>query len=301
MKRFHPLTILALLTVLAGFGLVFVLSSYLERNRTALPEGFEDADLAVHGKRLKGFVLGADGLMADWYWMQSLQYLGYKIDKSKTDDINVEDLRSLNPRLLHPYLDNATEFDPHFMAAYSFGATVLPAVDPAKAVALTEKGIENNPESWRLYQYLGYIHWRQKNFEKAAEVYTKGSTIPGVPPFMRQMIAQMRSQGGDRNTARMMYSQMEAEAEDEQSKKNARFRLQELDSLDQVDVINGDLNAFKERMGRCPQDWREFTRFLRAAGSPQSGKLLFDNTDTPIAPIGVPFVLNPTSCTAALP
>lgn len=301
MKNSRPKTILAFIAIAGGFGLVFVLSTFLEQNRTALPEGFEDADLAVQGKRLKGFVLGADGLMADWYWMQSLQYLGDKIEKSKADFINVENLSSLNPRLLYPYLENATEFDPHFMAAYSFGATVLPAVDPAKAVELTEKGIANNPDSWRLYQYLGYIHWRQKNYEKAASVYEKGSAIAGAPPFMRQMMAQMRSQGGDRATARLIYSQMQAEGEDEQSRITARFRLSELDSLDQIDVINRDLAAFNEKSGRCPRDWKEFTGFLRVAGSREAAKLLFDDTGSPVAPIGGPYRLDPKTCTAALP
>ncbi|MGD9562377.1 MAG: tetratricopeptide repeat protein [Pyrinomonadaceae bacterium] len=294
-------TIVAFIALAAGFGLVFLLSGFLEQNRLALPDGHEDADLAVQGKRLKGFVLGADGLLADWYWMNSLQYLGDKIDKSKDETINVEDLRSLNPRLLYPYLDNATEFDPHFMAAYSFGSTVLPAIDPAKAILLTEKGIANNPGSWRLYQYLGYIHWRQKDYAKAAEVYDAGAKITDVPPFMHQMAAQMRSQGGDRVTARLMYSQMEAESEDEQSKTNARFRLLELDSLDQIDVMNRDLEAFRKMSGRCPRDWKEFVGYLRTNGSKEAEQLRFDDSDTPIAPIGVAYQLNTKACTAALP
>lgn len=300
MNRTSPATVIAVFALAAGFGLVFLLSGFLERSRVALPEGFEDADLAVQGKMLKGFVLGADGLLADWYWMQSLQYLGDKIEKSKQDFINVENLTSLNARLLHPYLDNATEFDPHFMAAYSFGATILPAVDPQKAIELTEKGIVNNPESWRLYQYLGYIHWRQKNYERAGQVYEKGMSIPGAPPFMQMMVAQMRTQGGDRATSRMIYSQM-LDSDDAQSRITAKFRLQELDSFDQIDIINRDLSAFRERSGRCAKDWKEFAGYLRQSGSRESGKLLFDNTDTPVAPIGVPYKLDARACTAGLP
>lgn len=284
-----------------GFGLIYILSNALERGRVTMPPGSEDADIAVQGRYLKPYVLGAEGLLADWYWMQSLQYLGDKIEKSKSDYINIEDLSSLNPRLLYPYLDNATEFDPHFMTAYSFGATVLPAIDPEKAVQFTEKGIANNPDAWRLYQYLGYIHWRRKNYEKAAEVYEKGSTVPGVPPFMRQMAAQMKSQGGDRATARLMYSQMEAESEDEQTKNNARFRLKELDALDEIDAINRDLAAFKQRSGRCAENWKEFVGFLRTHGSPETARLRFDAADTPVAPINVPYVLDKTSCTVSLP
>lgn len=296
-----PKKIFAAILIVAGFGVIYLLSNTLKQNRMPLPPGYEDAEIVVQGKNFKGYVLGAEGLLADWYWMQSLQYLGDKIEKSKSDYINVEDLSSLDPRLLYPYLDNATEFDPHYMAAYSFGATVLPAVDKQKAIKLTEKGIANNPNAWRLYQYLGYIYWRQKDYEKAAEVYEKGSHIPGVPPFMRQMMAQMKSQGGDRETARLIYSQMAAEAEDEQTKKNAEFRLAEIDAFDEIDVINSDLEAFKRRSGRCAENWKEFTAYLRSFGSPEAAKLRFNNDDTPVSPIQIPYVFDKTACRASLP
>lgn len=293
--------IFAATLIFAGFGVVYFLSNTVKQNRVPLPPGYEDSEIVLQGKNFKGYVLGAEGLLADWYWMQSLQYLGDKIEKSESDYLNVEDLSSLNPRLLHPYLDNATEFDPHYMAAYSFGATVLPAVDKQKAIELTEKGIANNPDSWRLYQYLGYIYWRQKNYEKAAEIYEKGSKIPGVPSFMRQMMAQMKSQGGNRETARLIYSQMAAESEDEQTKKNAQFRLAELDAFDEIDIINRDLEAYKRRSGKCPENWKGFMDYLRIFGSADAARLRFDNDGTPVSPIEIPYQFDKQSCTASLP
>src|SRR5688572_18119906 len=184
--------------VMAGFALVIAISASLEKVRPELPPDYADSDLALQGKKLKGYALGAEGLIADWYWMLSLQYLGGKIMGSDEETIRIDNLSSLNPRLLYPYLENATELDPKFTAAYSFGAIVLPAIDPQKAIDLTEKGIRNNPESWRLYQYLGYIHWNRKDYKAAASTYEKGSQIPGSPPFMRQMVAAMNAAGGSR-------------------------------------------------------------------------------------------------------
>ncbi len=267
MNRFHTSNILAILILGVGFGLVYALSTFLEQNRLAPPEGFEDADVAVQGKRLKGFVLGADGLLADWYWMQSLQYLGDKIENSKAEYINVEDLSSLNPRLLYPYLDNATEFDPHFMPAYSFGATILPAIDKEKAIAFTEKGIVHNPDKFRLYQYLGYIYWRLGRYDEAAEVYKRGMKLPDAPPFMKLMAASMTSEGGSRETARAMYKQMYDESEDQQTRSNAEYRLMEIDSIPELDAINGVLKDHAKKNGRCANS---LTRHSADAGLRQA-------------------------------
>src|SRR5258708_581962 len=207
--------ILPALIIIAGFGAAFGLSSYLERSRPPLPEDLADADLSMNGSRLKGFAFGAEGLIADWYWMRSLQYIGDKVLAAKSEKINIDDLRDLNPRLLYPYLNNATDLDPHFIAPYAYGATVLPAIDPEQAIAIAEKGIANNRDEWRLYQYLGFIYWKLKRYDKAAEIYEKGSMVPGAAPFMKLMVASMKTDGGSRVTARAIYREMLAGSDDE--------------------------------------------------------------------------------------
>lgn len=297
MKTGSAKTIVAAASVvILGFTGVFLLSNFLEKNRIALPEAYQDSDLALQGKRLKGFALGAEGLLADWYWVQSLQYLGNKIDQSESDYINVEDLSSLNPRLLYPYLDNATDLDPKFMAAYSYGAIVLPAVDRSKAIQLTEKGIANNPEAWRLFQYLGYIHWRSKSYEKAAEVYDRGSLIAGVPPFMKMMAAAMRTEGGSRDTARAMYQQMFDEAENQQTRSNAEFRLWEIDSLEERDAIRSALKKFADANGRCPRLLKEILPLLRTIELSGGKDFRMDASNNLVDPTGAPYILDEASC-----
>ncbi len=283
-----------------GFGAEFLLSNFLESHRVGLPEGYEDSDLTLEGKHLKGYALGSEGLIADWYWMQSLQYVGDKIVKVDLANINLEDFTALNPRLLYPYLDNATDLDPKFMAAYSYGASILPAVDPAKAILLTEKGIANNPNEWRLYHNLGYIYWRLKNYEKAGEIYKKGSEIAGAAQFMQMMAAAMQTQGGSRETARSMYKQMFDEAQDQQTKSNAEFRLQELDSLDQRDAIRAVLKKANESNGRCPQSWSEVLPLLRSVRLPEGKDFSVDKMNDLVDPTGAPYILDVKRCDVAL-
>jgi tetratricopeptide (TPR) repeat protein len=290
---------IGLAALLCLVGSAFVSARAVE-SRPQLPTDFADQDMEFQGRKLRGWALGTEGLLADWYWMRSLQYIGDKIVKSEAEFINVEDLRPLNPRLLYPLLDNATDLDPRFMAAFSYGSIVLPAIDPEHAIALTKKGIDANPESWRLYQYLGYIYWRQKRFEEAADTYDRGARIAGAPQFMRQMVATMKTQGGSRETAREIYVQMRDEAEDKQSRENAELRLLELDALDELDAINAALKAAAERSGTCPASLRQIIPALREAKLPGGRNFRLDANGDLADPLGFPYRLLPEDCRAQL-
>jgi hypothetical protein len=65
--------LISIAAVIVGFGLIYVLSNFTEKHRPALPDSYADEDLSLQGARIKGFALGFEGLLADWYWMRSLQ------------------------------------------------------------------------------------------------------------------------------------------------------------------------------------------------------------------------------------
>lgn len=287
-------------TAAAGLAVAIMVSSYSAQHRPSMPADYEDQDLAIEGKRLKGFALGAEGLLADVYWMASLQYIGDKLVRSEDGLNNIENLRPLNPRLLYPYLDNSTTLDPRFITAYSYGAIVLPAVDPNQAIALAEKGIANNPDEWNLYHYLGYIYWRLKDYQKAAEIYDKGAAIPSAPPFMKMMSASMRNEGGSRDTARTIYTQMLTDSTDQQSRDVAQLRLYQLDSLDERDAIGQALENYKAQSGRCAVSLREVFPFLRNAKLSGGKSLNVDKSGNLVDPTGEPYVLNIEKCSVEL-
>lgn len=299
MKNNSKQILISLVLAAVGFGLIYVLSNFIEQKRPPLPENYADQDLALQGAKLKNYSLGFNGLLADWYWMQSLQYLGDKIIKSK-ENINIEDMRSLNPRLLYPLLDNATDLDPQFLAAYSFGAVVLPAIDAGQAIKIAEKGIANNPDQWRLYQHLGFIYWRLKNYEKAAEIYEKGSQIAGAPPFMKMMTAMMKSEGGSRQTARIIYEQMFKEATDSQTQKAAELRVMQLDSLDEREAIQNALTDFKAKNNRCANNWTEIFPLLKTVKLPNNNQFRIDKNNQIADPSGVPYLLKKETCEVTL-
>jgi tetratricopeptide (TPR) repeat protein len=231
--------------------------------------------------------------------MRSLQYIGGKIARSNAP-INIDDLNGLNPRLLYPYLDNATDLDPHFIGAYSYGAIVLPAIDPENAIAIAKKGIANNPGEWRLYQQLGYIYWKLGRYEDASRAYEAGSTIPGSATFMKMMAANMQHNGGQRSTARAVYSEMLADTVDESIKVAAQRRLDELDSLDEREAVNVILADVKEKQGQCPRNLREITQQLSAVKLPEDHQFRLDAAGRLADPSGAAYLLDRENCLVRL-
>lgn len=248
-----------------------------------------DESLYLNPTTARRMSLGFNGLVADWYWMRSLQYVGRKII-DMPEDVPIDNLGQLNMKLLAPLLETATTLDPHFLDPYEYAAIVLPSVDVQEAIRITRKGIDANPSAWRLYHQLGYIYWQQKDYQAASDIYRRGAQIDGAPEWMEAMTAKMAAEGGSRETAREIYTRMLEGSADEKVKDMARRRLIQLDSLDQRDGLRKLLTAHQTRVGQCPATWREVQHLLRVVGAPVNA------SGAPLDPLGAPYQLQPGKC-----
>lgn len=288
-------TILLALVVLFGLGSVVMVSRWIEQHRPPVDAAMEEEKLYVTGAAAKRMSLGFGGLVADWYWMRSLQYVGRKVIAHE-GEIQIDDLKPLNLNLLYPLLDTATTLDPQFYAAYEYGGVVLPAINEEDAIRLLRKGMANDPTHWRYHQYLGYIYWKRGDFIKASEVYAEGSKIAGVPRWMGEMSARMQAEGGSRKLAREMYQRMMDESDDEKVKELAAARLLQVDSFDQRDAIRRVLEEFKGRTGRCVSSWKEVYAELKTIRLPNGSQLRFDDVASPLDPAGTAYFLVNNGC-----
>ncbi|MDT4899051.1 MAG: hypothetical protein QOH25_4128 [Acidobacteriota bacterium] len=283
-------TLMLSLVILLGLGTVAALNHWIEKHRPPVDSALEEEKLYVTGAAARRMSLGFNGLIADWYWMRSLQYVGRKVI-AQGDKLQLDDLSALNLKLLYPLLDTATTLDPQFIAVYEYGGVVLPAINEEDAIKLLKKGIENNPAEWRLFHHLGYIYWQRKDYQKAGETYAAGANLPTAPAWMQAMSARMLAEGGSRATAREIYTRIYEQADDETIKRMAELRLMQLASLDEREVMRKTLQEYAARYGRCVAEWRDIALQLRAA------RLRIDNaTGAPLDPAGTPYVLVKDRC-----
>jgi tetratricopeptide (TPR) repeat protein len=281
------------LVVVLGLLSAVAIVHWLDTRRPPADLRVEDETLYLSGTTVRRMSMAFNGLAADWYWMRSLQYVGRKILR-RPDNVELDDLQSLNLKVLAPLLDTATTLDPQFMDPYEYAAVVLPAVDVQEAIRLTRKGIDANPNAWRLYQHLGYIYWQQRDYQAAAETYGRGASLPGAPAWMQAMKAKMETEGGSRSTARVIYIQMFEESTDPKVKDMARRRLMQLDSLDERDALRKLFESFRAKLGHCPASWKEMEPVLKSLRVP------LDPTGAPFDPSGKPYVLKKDSCDVEL-
>jgi hypothetical protein len=217
-------------------------------------------------------------LLADLYWIRTIQYYG-GTHRAKAAGRRYD--------LLYPLLDIVTTLDRRFTIAYEFGAVFLAEKYPGGpdrpdlSIALLEKGIRVDPLKWRYQQDLGFVYyWWLHDYKKAAEAFRRGGDDPGAPWWMRSLAAITYGRGGDRQTSRVLWQQLSQTADNEWLRGNAQLRLAQLDALDQIDQLERIVAGMYRRTGVLPSSWQTLLRagWLRGV---------------PVDPGGTPYVLDP--------
>ena len=236
---------------------------------------FRAQDEVLHlwkGSQVKRLVPGFESLAADLYWLRTVQYFGG------------ERVFAANKRfdLLYPLIEITTTLDPRMDIAYRYGAVFLAEQYPIGAGrpdlgrAVLERGVANNPGSWRLRQELGFYHFVYlRDAKGAADILIQASEVPGAAYWLKNLAAEILGKGGERGIARRMWREMFVQSEGA-IKENARVHLQILDAADTADRLSERVAAFRERTGRLPRDLAE----LAAAGFARAPL---------VDPIGIPF------------
>jgi tetratricopeptide (TPR) repeat protein len=283
--------------ILVGLAGTVLLARWIDGHRQTPVVG-SDEQLYLKGPLAKRLSLGFNGLVADWYWMRSLQYVGGKsvnYQAMHPGQLSLNDLGALDLRILPPLLRLSTNLDPQFMAPYEYGAMILPTFNDEEAIALLTFGIEQNPDQWRLYQHLGYIYWQRHDYQKAGELYLTGSKLTGAPRWMAEMGARMHLEGGSRAGARQMYQHLYEESNDDWVRKTLLRRLLQVDSFEQRDVIRRVLGEYSARFKRCPSSWKDISAALRTS------RFRIDaDTGAPLDPAGTPYLLSKDGCEVEL-
>lgn len=281
---------LPVILVAMALGALYPLQNWID---TRMPrETTSDETLYLSsGRTIKRMSLGLDAIVADIYWVRTVQYFGRKLIESG-EPLSASTAH-LKLDLLAPLLNIIVSLDPQHIPAYRFGAIFLPERDVPAAIDLLERGIEANPNEWRLYQDLGYVHWQNGDYQKAAETYEKGSKIEGAFWWMGDLAGFMRIRGGSREAAREVYLRY-LDEDDPRIRRQALMRLKQLQSLDERDAINSLLSVYKQRVGGCPPDLRVLAPALRSMG------LRVDGAEVPVDPDGFPYALDTAGCRAKL-
>ena len=230
-------------------------------------QGRIDARLGTHraqeevlylwsGDQLRRLAPGFEDLLADIYWLRTVQYFGG------------QRVYAVNKRfdLLLPLVTIAVTLDPRMQIAYRYGATFLAenypmgAGQPQEAVKLLERGVRSLPNDWRLRQDLGLFHYYfLDDAQRASQILLEAAEIPGAPSFLTSLAAQVLMRGGDRETSRQVWRRLYEQGEGPM-RNNAAIHLAQLDALDALDIVNEAILVHERGTGARPVTLDELRR-----------------------------------------
>jgi len=215
-------------------------------------------------KMVKRASLGFDGLMACIYWTRTVQYFGHR---------HFTHEKSYNE--LAPLLEITTTLDPQLFPPYQFGASFLApappngAGQPDRAIRLMEFGIAHNPDNWQLYYDLGFVYYTElKDYRHAAEIFERGSKVPGAHPFMKILAASMAEHAGDFATARLLWSATFDTSTEKNIRQNALEHLRGISVDEDVANLQAAVTRFGENTARLPASMDELALAEHLGGIP---------------------------------
>ncbi len=188
------------------------------------------------GRVLRVLSLGFDRLVADFFWLRTVYYIG---DRA-SNEAGFPDLRRL--------ADLVTDIDPEFQTVYVNVNSILTVLSPKprEAIELMEKGIRHIPSYWRLYFLQGYNHYNfLGDFGTAGDLMTKAAELGG-PEWLPLLATRLYAHAGQLGTAIAFLAARISEEPSPEAREILEMRLRDL-------VIHRDLR----RIDRAIRDYAE--------------------------------------------
>jgi tetratricopeptide (TPR) repeat protein len=210
--------ILGLCLLLGALSAIVPLALALEVRAPQARGTAADAMVIPRAITLRPFLLGFHPLVADLYWIQTIQYFGEHLQTDRQYPS------------LYPLVNFVTGLDPHFVDAFRLGGLFLViARQFPQAISVYEKGIAANPERWELPHDLGRLYFLElKEPERALQWWLVADRIPGRPHYLPRMIARLYAKTGALETALELWKVIYEESGNEWIKSRARKEIQSI-------------------------------------------------------------------------
>ena len=196
---------------------------------------------------IKNIAFGYNNLLADIFWIRSVQYIGQHLI---TDNAF--------PYLYH-ILDITTSLDPRFIDAYNFGSFFLAtwANDKKEGIELAQKGIKNNPENWKPAFELGFIYFMKQDYENAYKYFSLANTLPDMPEMYKTFAPYAMGKFALPDQGIEIWAAIAKMSDNKFIIDAARNNIAVLTQKKRVDILNQAVQTYKKRFHKFPSDLYE--------------------------------------------
>jgi len=138
--------------------------------------GGEEFAFIPSAQAVRLVALGYDQLLADFYWLAFVSYIGDGVARSHDQSV-----------LADKYLELVSSLDPHFTQPYWYCAFTIGSAQkrPLRANEIIQRGIRANPNNWYLPYIAGINMYLYAHDEvSAAKYYMVASKFPDAPSWL---------------------------------------------------------------------------------------------------------------------
>ena len=236
----HPLPIIVPSAV--AFGVLIALQAHLGQWQ-APEKKMEHLMYLPDAEYVQLASMGYHEMVADLLWLQAIQVMGeHKVSNAAG-------------RWLYRTFDIITTIDPHFVRVYEAGGLALTTlvVLPEESNQLLLKGIEHNPTEWKLPFYLGINYYFEfSDDEKAAQYMLQASRVPGAPPGLVPIAANLFASAKSPQQAVDILAAAYQNTSDEEAKKLLELRLKIMIAERDVVELEHAIKRYQSLHGRFP-------------------------------------------------
>jgi len=214
--------------------------------------------------------LGNSGLMADAFYLWSIQYYGQYRPADRF-------------LYLEPVYQLITDLDPRYFDAYRVGALImqLPTTDEAvhkqSVIRLFDKALRNMPENYEIAEAAGWdMFIRYRDRREGIRYFDAAVKVPGAPSRIQRFLTRWREdvEGWSIDDAISYWIDVRNSYDDDYNRAVSERQIYRLVASRDTDRLDPVLEQWKIWHGRCPDRWEEVVEsgFLREAPLDYFGK-----------------------------
>jgi tetratricopeptide (TPR) repeat protein len=226
------------------------------------------------GKVLRATAFGQRLLLADLYWLRTVQYMGETIQANAT-----------RWEALYPLAEIVTDLDPRYGYAYQIVGSNLAGLAGryAEADALLQRGMANLPDRWTLaWTYATNKFIYEEQYAEAAE-YARRASVIGKRPDLALLAANLSALADTEEEYRAALSfldQAQEDAANDDLREQIRARRIKVATYMELSRVEKATAAYARDEGHQPARLRDLVpRYLPSLPfDPSGGVISIDPT-----------------------
>ena len=191
-------------------------------------------------------------LVADYFWIQSIQAVG----RAQT----AEEYRDI-----FDYADLTTDLDPLFVLVYRFCGPAITFnrgrenwINTEESTRILEKGVRAVPNHIFLRILLAYnLSYFHKQYDRAARLLEETSRMPGAPKYLPALATRLYAQAGQVESGLALARSLYEASDDTETRQTFAKRIKELELERTLRIVDESVATFERREGRLPASLEE--------------------------------------------